>query len=131
MLGVPARSCFGGGLRPPSEASPQESVAPAKPALEQCQPLLPHPRDSRLPARRRTTAVIAAIAILASASVSAVAQDAQSAKSKMVVHGAGATLPAPLYERWIQVYRERQPDTMITYEAVGSGEGQRRFLANA
>jgi len=25
---------LGGGLRPPSEASPQESIAPAKPALE-------------------------------------------------------------------------------------------------
>jgi phosphate transport system substrate-binding protein len=76
-------------------------------------------------------AAIAAIALLASASVSAVAQDAQSAKPKMVVRGAGATLPAPLYERWIQVYRERHPEAVITYEAVGSGEGQRRFLANA
>jgi phosphate transport system substrate-binding protein len=82
----------------------------------------------RMPARCRTAVATAFIAILASASVSAVAQDA---KLKMVVRGAGATLPAPLYERWILVYRERHPEAVITYEAVGSGEGQRRFLANA
>src|SRR5215831_14971681 len=30
----PSRAELGGGLRPPSETSPQESIAPAKPALE-------------------------------------------------------------------------------------------------
>src|SRR5262249_58513171 len=85
----------------------------------------------RVHRRSRAMAVITAITILASASVSAVAQDTQSAKSKTVVRGAGATLPAPLYERWIQVYRERHPEAVITYDAVGSGEGQRRFLAHA
>src|SRR5262249_28141608 len=47
------------------------------------------------------------------------------------IRGAGATLPAPLYEKWIQAYREQKPAAAISYDAVGSGEGQRRFLAEA
>ena len=47
------------------------------------------------------------------------------------LRGAGATLPAPLYEKWIQAYRKDNPDVAIAYEAVGSSEGQRRYLADA
>ncbi len=38
------------------------------------------------------------------------------------VHGAGATFPAPLYNRWIAQY-EREHDVTIVYEAIGSGGG--------
>ena len=31
-------------------------------------------------------------------------------------------------ESWFATYRQRHPDTVISYEAVGSGEGVRRFL---
>ncbi len=46
-----------------------------------------------------------------------------------VLRGAGATFPAPLYQRWISVYGQQQPEVKITYDAVGSGEGIRRFVA--
>jgi phosphate transport system substrate-binding protein len=49
----------------------------------------------------------------------------------VVLRGAGATFPAPLYEKWIQTYRLEDPRVSITYAGVGSGEGQRRFLADA
>ena len=45
------------------------------------------------------------------------------------LRGAGATFPAPLYERWIAAYRREHPEVTISYEGVGSGEGQRRFIA--
>jgi len=45
----------------------------------------------------------------------------------VLVRGAGATFPAPLYERWFQRYSADHPSTVITYDAVGSGEGIRRF----
>ena len=67
---------------------------------------------------------IAAVIVLA-ASPAARAQD------KVVLRGAGATFPAPLYEKWIQVYRREHPEVAISYGAVGSSEGQRRFLADA
>jgi phosphate transport system substrate-binding protein len=47
------------------------------------------------------------------------------------IKGAGATFPQPLYKRWIALYREQHPEIAITYEGVGSGEGIRRFLAEA
>jgi phosphate transport system substrate-binding protein len=51
--------------------------------------------------------------------------------ARVVVRGAGATFPAPLYEKWIAVFGKQHPDLAIAYDAVGSGEGQKRFLANA
>ena len=47
----------------------------------------------------------------------------------LALRGAGATFPAPLYQRWINTFAEHHPNFPISYEAVGSGEGVRRFLA--
>ncbi|AFL73002.1 phosphate ABC transporter substrate-binding protein PstS [Thiocystis violascens] len=47
----------------------------------------------------------------------------------LTIVGAGATFPAPLYQRWIIDYRQVRPDRIFTYDAVGSGEGVSRFLA--
>jgi phosphate transport system substrate-binding protein len=52
-------------------------------------------------------------------------------EGKVVLRGAGATFPAPLYEKWIQTYRQQNPEVAISYDVVGSGEGQRRFLSDA
>jgi phosphate transport system substrate-binding protein len=46
----------------------------------------------------------------------------------VLVAGAGATLPSPLYQSWFEAYRTDHPATVVTYDAVGSGEGIRRFL---
>lgn len=43
--------------------------------------------------------------------------------------GAGATFPAPLYKKWIEEYRNVHPEISISYDAVGSGEGIKRFMA--
>lgn len=47
------------------------------------------------------------------------------------LHGAGATFPAPLYQKWIEIYGKAHPNIRIDYQAVGSGEGVKQFLANA
>ncbi len=36
---------------------------------------------------------------------------------------AGATFPAPLYQAWIESFRQRHPDIQITYSAIGSEAG--------
>lgn len=41
--------------------------------------------------------------------------------------GAGATFPGPLYKAWIERFAKDHPGAKITYEAVGSGEGNTRF----
>src|SRR5207302_2795651 len=45
------------------------------------------------------------------------------------LRGAGATFPAPLYKKWLEEYRKRHPDVQLSYDAIGSGEGTKRFMA--
>lgn len=49
-------------------------------------------------------------------------------KANVQVSAAGATFPAPLYQKWISEYLKDHPDKAIFYDAVGSGEGTKRFL---
>ena len=76
---------------------------------------------------RRLAIALAAVLL----TVAPAAQSQDTAKAKVVLKGAGATFPAPLYEKWIQAYRQVDPRVSISYDAVGSGEGQRRFLAGS
>jgi phosphate transport system substrate-binding protein len=43
--------------------------------------------------------------------------------------GAGASFPAPLYQRWFADYNKANPGTQISYQSVGSGAGVEQFLA--
>ncbi len=81
---------------------------------------------------RRRQAALAALLVLGVV-LPAQGQDARTATppARIMVRGAGATFPAPLYEKWITAFRQQHPDLAIVYEGVGSGEGQKRFLANA
>ncbi|EGV16748.1 phosphate ABC transporter substrate-binding protein PstS [Thiocapsa marina] len=47
------------------------------------------------------------------------------------ITGAGATFPEPLYQEWIRRYNAEQSDARFSYEGVGSGEGVKRFIAEA
>jgi len=46
----------------------------------------------------------------------------------VLLRGAGATFPSVLYEKWFALYQAGHPNAVIAYEAVGSGEGVRRFV---
>ncbi|MGF1542114.1 MAG: phosphate ABC transporter substrate-binding protein PstS [Pleurocapsa sp.] len=41
--------------------------------------------------------------------------------------GAGATFPAPLYQRWFSEYNKQNPNIQVTYQSVGSGAGVEQF----
>lgn len=45
--------------------------------------------------------------------------------SHIVLHGAGASFPAPLYGSWIAAFHRIHPEIEIAYEAVGSEAGNR------
>ncbi len=45
------------------------------------------------------------------------------------LNGAGATFPAPLYERYAREVRKKYPDMRINYQAIGSGGGIRQIIA--
>jgi phosphate transport system substrate-binding protein len=46
----------------------------------------------------------------------------------MLLQGAGATFPSILYKRWFADYQAAHSNLVISYAAVGSGEGVRRFI---
>jgi phosphate transport system substrate-binding protein len=46
------------------------------------------------------------------------------------LRGSGATFPNPLYQVWISVYSKNVvPGVKISYQSVGSGQGQKDFIA--
>jgi phosphate transport system substrate-binding protein len=57
------------------------------------------------------------------------APPAASGAANASLSGAGATFPAPLYQRWFADYNKANPGTQISYQSVGSGAGVEQFLA--
>jgi phosphate transport system substrate-binding protein len=45
------------------------------------------------------------------------------------VSGAGASFPAPLYQRWFSEFNDENPGVQISYQSVGSGAGVQQYLA--
>jgi phosphate transport system substrate-binding protein len=71
---------------------------------------------------------MACLITLASTALSEGGRGIAVAEEKVELRGGAATFPAPLYQKWIQVFRRQQPEVAIAYDVVGSGEGQRRFI---
>ncbi len=49
--------------------------------------------------------------------------------SAVQLSGAGASFPAPLYQRWAVEFNKVNPDVQLNYQSVGSGAGVKQFLA--
>ena len=64
--------------------------------------------------------VLVALSLLLSVSV---LSRTSSAADKVLINGAGATFPAPIYTKWFQDYNKANPTVEINYQAIGSGGG--------
>lgn len=49
--------------------------------------------------------------------------------SPVLVNGAGASFPYPIYSKWFDEYHKQNSDIQINYQSVGSGAGIRQVLA--
>ena len=45
----------------------------------------------------------------------------------LLINGAGATFPAPIYQKWFSEYNKLHPDIKFNYQAIGSGGGIKQF----
>ena len=63
--------------------------------------------------------------------VLAIAVPALAQGQGVALRGAGATFPAPLYAKWMQSFGKDHPQVTMSYDAVGSGEGISRFIAES
>jgi len=53
----------------------------------------------------------------------------QGSGQKISISGAGATFPAPLFQRWFDAYnREVDSNVQVSYQSVGSGAGLEQYI---
>src|SRR5260370_11803710 len=53
----------------------------------------------------------------------------QVALGQMLINGAGATFPYPLYSKWFDQYAKVDTSVRFNYQSIGSGGGQKQILA--
>jgi phosphate transport system substrate-binding protein len=51
------------------------------------------------------------------------------AKAQMLINGAGATFPYPIYSKWFDEYAKIDPSVRFNYQSIGSGGGQQQIIA--
>jgi phosphate transport system substrate-binding protein len=52
-----------------------------------------------------------------------------SASAQMMINGAGATFPYPIYSKWFNAYAKVDPSVRFNYQSIGSGGGQKQILS--
>ena len=71
----------------------------------------------RIVTHQTTLAAILGIAFLAGCG--------QKGSEQLLLNGAGATFPYPIYSKWSFEYRKVDPTVSINYQSIGSGGGQK------
>jgi len=51
------------------------------------------------------------------------------ASAQMLINGAGATFPQPIYIKWFDAYSKVDPSVRFNYQGIGSGGGQKQILS--
>jgi phosphate transport system substrate-binding protein len=89
---------------------------------------------SRTSRRRVRTAValLLGCALIAAGCTSGSRRGATGSSASPGLAGAGATFPAPLYAKWLSDFQRTGTNAgvKVTYQAVGSGEGVKRFMSH-
>ena len=44
--------------------------------------------------------------------------------AQLLINGAGATFPYPIYSKWFYEYNKVDPSVHFNYQSIGSGAGQ-------
>lgn len=53
---------------------------------------------------------------------------AEPASAQLLINGAGATFPYPIYSKWFDEYSRVDPSVRFNYQSIGSGGGQKQIL---
>jgi len=86
----------------------------------------------------KTTRILLATALLAIAackpsettqSTSTGTSAGSDAGSAIVINGAGATFPYPIYSKWFDAYSQAHPNVKVNYQSIGSGGGIKQLTA--
>lgn len=74
---------------------------------------------------------IFAVLLLAQASCNSTPAEKKAPEGKLLIQGAGATFPNPLYQKWAEEYAKEAGSGVVDYASVGSGKGIERFLEDS
>ena len=72
--------------------------------------------------------IVQGIDLTNNSQISTSVANAQDANLQASLSGAGASFPAPLYQRWFSEYNQQNPGVEISYQSVGSGAGVEQYL---
>src|SRR5260370_39350371 len=50
------------------------------------------------------------------------------ASAQLMINGAGATFPYPIYSKWFDAYTTVDPSVRFNYQSIGSGGGEKQIL---
>jgi phosphate transport system substrate-binding protein len=87
--------------------------------------------DTPMTARRILCFLVAAAAGALILSCSNNPAESTPPPGSIQLRGADATFPAPLYDKWLEMYLKRHPEVQMSYDAVGSGDGPNLFMTGA
>jgi phosphate transport system substrate-binding protein len=68
------------------------------------------------------------VIVLFSALLSSCNSKSAAANEGVKLQGAGASFPAPLYNKWFKSYSASHPDVEVDYQSVGSGSGKKSVI---
>src|SRR5580700_1014796 len=54
---------------------------------------------------------------------------AYTAGAQTIFNAAGATFPAPIYQKWFEMYHDAHSNVQVNYQALGSGAGVTQLTA--
>ena len=76
-----------------------------------------------------TRFVLCAVLAILGVCIVAESPSAAPSPSPLLLNGAGATFPYPIYSKWFDEYHKLHPDIEINYQSIGSGGGIRQVIA--
>jgi phosphate transport system substrate-binding protein len=76
---------------------------------------------------RRVVGLVAAVAV--AICMSSVPASPARAAEPLMINGAGATFPYPLYSKWFYEYSNANPGVKFNYQSIGSGGGIKQITA--
>jgi phosphate transport system substrate-binding protein len=71
---------------------------------------------------------VLAAGIVVCGGVSCSSKNGPGGASQVKIQGAGASFPAPLYNKWFKAYNAAHPEVQIDYQSVGSGSGVKAVI---
>jgi phosphate transport system substrate-binding protein len=61
-------------------------------------------------------------------SMAGLLSSAGAVSAQLLINGAGATFPYPIYSKWFSEYSKVDPSVRFNYQSIGSGGGQKQIL---